>query len=77
MRKKILVMLIIGLSTAFSTAIGNEEGEKNPTARHISEEDMEVINHLEILELMEVAEDLQLLREMDILVEDEDNAKEN
>lgn len=50
-------------------------GEENRP--RISEEDMEIINHLDILEDMNIAKNLELVQDIEFLMEDDANENED
>ncbi len=65
------ISVLMLLAPAWAWA--EEQQPQAPT--EISQEDLQVINMLETLELMEMAERIEFLKDMDILIEPE--GKEN
>lgn len=72
--------VLVGLLFVFwslSLSCAGEINENVDPPPDISEEDLKVIKHLETLEMMEMAEKLQFLAEMEILTEEEPDETDN
>ena len=73
-RAALLIFIFLGMLSV-DNGVASEVGKTEATPE-LSEEDMKVIKVMEILELMDEMEHLDLLKDMDLLIEEEGNENE-
>ena len=70
---KLLWIILLSLLIGAAPALADPQQPAAPPAQ-ISAEDRRVVAMLEILQLMDLAEDMEMMKDMNYLVEDEDDA---
>lgn len=74
MKNILLILFLLMLYWPDRTIFAEEQQkETEKTVSEISKEDMEIIKVLEVLKLMELMENMDLAKELDILIEEDKN----
>ena len=76
MRKYIFIIISL-IFWGFASGAGAAEAPKPEKTPVLTDEDKEVVKHLELLELMKVLKEMELLKEYDLFTGEESNEKDN
>jgi len=69
---KLIIIMLLCLFTG--TASAQTTKEENPSvSKALSPEDLKVVSELETLQLWELAEDLEMMEDINLLIEDDQN----